>query len=146
MKIRQHLWFRRDMEAAIALYTSLIPGSSIGWVSNILNGDPNGPAGSVKFAGFTLGNRAFMGFEAGLLDFSDHDSSITIECETQAEADRLRDALSKGRSTERCSQVRDPWGVSWHFMIKQKVDHIDAPAKSEHDRSTDRAKTKFAIA
>ncbi|WP_234907555.1 VOC family protein [Rhizobium rhizogenes] len=37
MKIRQHLWFRRDMESAIELYTSLIPGSSIGWISNIVN-------------------------------------------------------------------------------------------------------------
>jgi predicted 3-demethylubiquinone-9 3-methyltransferase (glyoxalase superfamily) len=134
------------MEAAIAFYTSLIPGPSIGWVSNILDSDPNGPAGSVKFAGFTLGDRAYVGLEAGPFDCFDHNSQITVECEAQTEADRLRDALSKGRSTEPYGRVRDAWGVSWHFMIKWQADGIDVPVKSRHDPSTDPAKTKFAIA
>ena len=29
MKVTQHLWFEKDMEAAIGAYTSLIPGSAI---------------------------------------------------------------------------------------------------------------------
>lgn len=28
-RITQHLWFEKDMEAALARYTSLIPGSAI---------------------------------------------------------------------------------------------------------------------
>ncbi|MBN8950863.1 MAG: hypothetical protein BGP09_31105 [Rhizobium sp. 60-20] len=117
MKVRQHLWFRHDMERAIELYASLIPGSSAGWVSNILTESPNGPAGSVKFAGFTLGNCPYMGFEAGPFDRSDHRSSITIECATEDEASRLRHALGK-ECPDDCGRVRDPWGIYWQFRVK----------------------------
>ena len=29
LKITQHLWFEKDMEAALRFYVSLIPGSSL---------------------------------------------------------------------------------------------------------------------
>lgn len=29
MKVTQHLWFERDMEAAIRFYTALVPGSEV---------------------------------------------------------------------------------------------------------------------
>lgn len=146
MKVRQHLWFRQDMESAIEFYMSLVPGSAIGWVSNILTGDPNGPAGSSKFAGFTLGDRPYMGFEAGPFDCSDHNSLINIECGTRAEADRLRDALLKDGSEEASDRVRDAWGVTWQFMVRQDNDHIDVDAGSESVDATDRAVTKFSVA
>lgn len=57
MKVTQHLWFDKDREAAIRFYTSLIPGSSVGWVSAVPADTPSGPAGSVKIAGFTLGDQ-----------------------------------------------------------------------------------------
>jgi predicted 3-demethylubiquinone-9 3-methyltransferase (glyoxalase superfamily) len=47
-KVTQHLWFEKDMEAAVRFYTSLIPGSSMGWTSAIPADTPSGPAGSVK--------------------------------------------------------------------------------------------------
>jgi predicted 3-demethylubiquinone-9 3-methyltransferase (glyoxalase superfamily) len=34
-KVSQHLWFEKDAEAVIRFYTSLIPGSSNGWISAI---------------------------------------------------------------------------------------------------------------
>ncbi|AYG69025.1 MULTISPECIES: VOC family protein [unclassified Rhizobium] len=146
MKVRQHLWFRRDMESAIEFYAALIPNSATGWISSILTDNPNGPAGSVKFAGFTLGNRSFMGFEAGPLDRSEHCSSIIFECATQAEADRLRDALGKGYSTDRRSPVVDPWGVSWQFMVTSQSDDIEASAVSDMTGSAVASKKKFAAA
>ena len=48
MKVTQHLWFEKDMEAAIRFYTSLIPGSAINWTSTVPADNPSGPAGSVK--------------------------------------------------------------------------------------------------
>src|SRR5580765_4649858 len=47
MKVTQHLWFEKDMEAALHFYTSLIPGSSVLWTSAIPADTPSGPAGSV---------------------------------------------------------------------------------------------------
>ena len=59
-KVTQHLWFEKDMEAAVRFYTSLIPGSSLGWISAIPADNPSGPAGSVKIAAFTLGDQRYM--------------------------------------------------------------------------------------
>lgn len=134
------------MESAIEFYATLIPNSSAGWISNILTDNPNGPAGSVKFAGFTLGDCSFMGFEAGPLDRSDHNSSIIFECATQAEADRLRDALKKGSSTDRHGPVVDHWGVSWQFSVTSRSDDIEASAVSDMNGSAVLAKKKFATA
>jgi predicted 3-demethylubiquinone-9 3-methyltransferase (glyoxalase superfamily) len=145
MKVRQHLWFRHDMEKAIELYAALIPGSSAGWVSNILTDDPNGPAGSVKFAGFTLGNRTYMGFEAGPFDRSDHASSVTIECATEDEANRLRHALGTERPDD-CGGVRDPWGIYWRFQVKSREIAAETSAEPEQDARTIAARPTVAAA
>lgn len=88
-KVIQHVWFERDMRAAIELYTSLVPGSSIDWIRPIPADTPSGPAGSVPIAGFTLGDQRYMAIEAGPLEPFNHSFSIMIECEDQAEIDRL---------------------------------------------------------
>ncbi|WP_412474904.1 VOC family protein (plasmid) [Rhizobium sp. WW22] len=141
MKVRQHLWFRRDMERAIELYTALIPGSAVGWISNILTDQPNGPAGSVKFAGFKLGNRSYMGFEAGPFDYLEHNSSVTVECATEDEASRLRYALGKGRPDDR-SGVIDPWGIYWQFQVKSPAADVGTSAKAQPEHDGDIIATK----
>jgi predicted 3-demethylubiquinone-9 3-methyltransferase (glyoxalase superfamily) len=115
MKVTQHLWFEKDMEAALRLYTSLIPGSSIEETSAVMADNPSGPAGSVKIAGFTLGDQRYMAIEAGPLDPFNHSFSIMVECDTQAEIDRLWDALKDGGSVEQCGWLRDRWGLSWQI-------------------------------
>ncbi|MFK0164322.1 VOC family protein [Rhizobium sp. NPDC090279] len=145
MKVRQHLWFRHDMETAIELYTALIPGSAAGWVSNILTDNANGPAGSVKFAGFTLGNRPYMGFEAGPFDRSDHCSFITVECATQDEADRLRHALGTDHADDR-GHVRDPWGIFWQFRVRSQDINAETSAKSEQINDVIATTKRFAVA
>ena len=67
-KVTQHLWFENDMEPALRFYTDLIPGSSIDWISAIPADNPSGPAGSVKIAGFTLGDQRYQAIEAGPLE------------------------------------------------------------------------------
>lgn len=145
MKVRQHLWFRHDMEKAIELYTTLIPGSASGWISNILTDQPNGPAGSVKFAGFKLGNRSYMGFEAGPFDRLEHSSSITVECATEDEANRLRHALGKDCPDDR-GGVRDPWGIYWQFRVKSQNTDVGTSAKSQSERGVIAAKSQPAAA
>jgi predicted 3-demethylubiquinone-9 3-methyltransferase (glyoxalase superfamily) len=110
VKVTQHLWFEQDMEAAISFYTSLIAGSAIDWITTIPAETPSGPAGSVKIASFTLGDQRYMAIEAGPLDPFNHSFSIMVECDTQAEIDRLWDALKAGGSTEQCGWLRDRWG------------------------------------
>lgn len=115
MKVSQHLWFDKDMEAAIRFYTSLIPGSSLDWISAIPADTPSGPAGSVRLAGFTLGDQRYMAIEAGPLDPFNHSFSIVVGCDSQEEIDRLWDALSEGGQVEQCGWLRDRWGLCWQI-------------------------------
>ncbi|MCH2395304.1 VOC family protein [Oceanibaculum sp.] len=101
-RVTQHLWFEKDMEAALRRYVSLIPGSSLDWLSGLPADTPSGPAGSVRLAGFTLGDQRYMAIEAGPLDPFNHSFSIMLECADQAEIDRLWAALSDGGSIEQC--------------------------------------------
>ncbi len=83
MKVTQHLWFEKDMEAAIRFYTSLVTGSSVNSISALPVETPSGPPGSVKIAEFTLGDQNYMAIEAGPLDPFNHSFSIMVECDTK---------------------------------------------------------------
>ena len=127
MKVTQHLWFEKDMEAAIGFYTSLIPGSAVQWVSALQAESPSGPPGSVKIAAFTLGDQRYMAIEAGPLDPFNHSFSIMVECDTQAEIDRLWDALGKGGSIEQCGWLRDRWGLCWQIAPRRLGELMSDP-------------------
>jgi predicted 3-demethylubiquinone-9 3-methyltransferase (glyoxalase superfamily) len=119
MKVTQHLWFEKDMEAALRFYTSLISGSTIAWISALPADSPSGPAGSVKIAAFTLGDQRYMAIEAGPLDPFNHSFSIQVECDDQTEIDRLWDALKEGGAVEQCGWLKDRWGLSWQIIPKR---------------------------
>ena len=137
MKVTQHLWFEKDMEAAIRFYTSLIPGSAVEWTTAIPAETPSGPAGSVKIASFTLGDQRYMAIEAGPLDPFNHSFSIMVECDTQAEIDRLWDALKDGGSTEQCGWLRDRWGLSWQIAPKRLGELMMDPDRARAKRVTE---------
>ncbi|HEY9218392.1 MAG TPA: VOC family protein [Phenylobacterium sp.] len=137
MKVTQHLWFEKDMEAAIAFYTSLIPGSGIEGASAVMADNPSGPAGSVKICAFTLGDQNYMAIEAGPLDPFNHSFSIMVECDTQAELDRLWDALSKGGSIEQCGWLKDRWGLSWQIAPTRLRELMDDPNPARVRRVTE---------
>ncbi|WP_341703461.1 VOC family protein [Ferrovibrio sp.] len=137
MQITQCLWFDTDMDAALRLYVSLIPGSSLDWESTLAADSPAGPAGGVKIAGFTLGDQRYMAFECGRPEAFNHSISITVECETQAEIDRLWAALGEGGQIEQCGWLRDRWGLAWQITPKRL---------GELTRGPDRARAKRVAA
>ncbi|MGK9171240.1 VOC family protein [Inquilinus limosus] len=134
MKVTQHLWFATDMETAISFYTSLIPGSAVHWVSPLPADSPSGPAGSVKIASFTLGDQRYMAIEAGPLDPFNHSFSIMIECDTQAEIDRLWDALKDGGQIEQCGWLKDRWGLSWQIAPRRLGELLNDPDPAKAKR------------
>ena len=137
MKVTQHLWFEKDMDAAIKFYTSLIPSSKIEWVSAIPADNPSGPAGSVGIAAFTLGDQRYMAIEAGPLDPFNHSFSILVECETQGDLDRLWDALREGGSVEHCGWLRDRWGLSWQIAPRRLGELMSDPDQAKVRRVTE---------
>ena len=137
MKVTQHLWFEKDMEAAIGFYTSLIAGSAVQWVSAMPADSPSGPAGSVKIAAFTLGDQRYMAIEAGPLDPFNHSFSIMVECDTQAELDRIWDALLDGGSPEQCGWLRDRWGLCWQIAPVRMRELMDSSDPARVKRVTE---------
>jgi predicted 3-demethylubiquinone-9 3-methyltransferase (glyoxalase superfamily) len=56
-----------------------------------------------------------MAISAGPLDPFNHAISFLVQCDDQAEIDRLWDALSAGGAVEQCGWLKDRYGVSWQI-------------------------------
>ncbi len=66
---------------------------------------------------FTLAGQRFLALNGGTRFEYTHAISFAVDCETQAEVDRLWDALSSdGGSIERCGWLKDRYGVSWQIV------------------------------
>jgi predicted 3-demethylubiquinone-9 3-methyltransferase (glyoxalase superfamily) len=136
-KIISHLWFEDRAEEAVRFYTGLIPGSSMGEKHIIPTDTPSGPVGSVYQIDFTLGDQAFMALNAGPLDPFNHSFSIMVECDDQAEIDRVWDALLEGGSPEQCGWLKDRYGVSWQVIPGGFNDMMTHPDKARVKRAAD---------
>jgi predicted 3-demethylubiquinone-9 3-methyltransferase (glyoxalase superfamily) len=110
--IRTCLWFDSDAEAAARAYVALLPGSQIDHIFP-QRGDPEGRAFMVQIS--------LMGQKYSLLNGGPHyrltpAASIEVHLESQAEVDRLWNALLDGGSPSRCGWLTDRWGVSWQII------------------------------
>src|SRR5687767_15009577 len=115
-KIVPHLWYAKEAVEAANFYVSLFPDSRVDSVTPIPADTPSGPAGSVPVVEFTLAGQPFMAIAAGPLDPFNHAISFMVNCEDQAEIDRLWDALSAGGTVEQCGWLRDRYGVCWQIV------------------------------
>ena len=115
-RIIPHLWYADKAEEAARFYVSLLPDSRVDSVVTMPADSPAGPAGSVQVVEFTLQGQPFLAINAGPLDPFNHAISFVINCDDQAEIDRLWDALSQGGSTEMCGWLKDRYGVSWQIV------------------------------
>ena len=147
-KVTQHLWFEKDMEAAVRFYTATIPGSSMDGIQGLPADSPAGATGRVRFASFTIGDQRYRAIEAGPLDPFNHSFSIVVQCDDQAEIDRLWDALGQGGSTERCGWLKDRWGLSWQIVPAVLGSLMSGPDRARAGRVTEAmlTMTKFDIA
>ena len=133
-RVLQHLWFEKDMEAAVRLYVSLIPGSSIRWTSGVPADNPSGPAGAVKIMAFGLGDQSYQAIQAGPLDPFNRSFSIVVECDDQAEIDHLWAALTEGGSPSQCGWLKDRWGLSWQIVPKRLGELMSDPDRAKAKR------------
>ena len=114
-KIVPNLWYTDKAEEAAAFYISLLPDSKIESVTALPADTPSGPAGSVKVVEFTLMGQPFMAISAGPFEPFNHAVSFMVQCDDQAEIDRLWAALSQGGKTEQCGWLQDRYGLSWQI-------------------------------
>jgi predicted 3-demethylubiquinone-9 3-methyltransferase (glyoxalase superfamily) len=118
------LWFDGNGEDAANYYVSLIEGSKITGVTRCGDAGP-GPKGSTLVVTFELAGQNFMVLNGGPRFKLTEAASISVECETQAEIDRLWDALLDGGTALYCGWLRDRFGLCWQICPARMADLID---------------------
>src|SRR5690606_12447094 len=79
-----------------------------------------------------------MAMSAGPMDEFNRASSFTIECEDQAEIDRLwGEFLAHGGKEEMCDWLRDRYGVCWQIVPKRLRELKRDPDKAKAGRAAE---------
>ncbi|HVY45959.1 MAG TPA: VOC family protein [Minicystis sp.] len=115
-KITTFLTFDHQAEEAVALYTSLLPGSRV--VSTARYGDAGpGKKGSVMTMEFELAGQRFVALNGGPTFTFSQGISLLINCETQEEVDGIwSKLLDAGGKEVACGWLTDRFGVSWQVV------------------------------
>ncbi len=127
-KVYTCLWFDGNAEEAADFYVSLLPDSRVDKVWRSPAETPSGPAGMVLLVDFTLGGVPYQGLNGGS-DFKFNEAiSIVIECDGQAEVDRLWETLTaNGGEPGPCGWLKDRFGLSWQIAPTRLNELLDDP-------------------
>jgi predicted 3-demethylubiquinone-9 3-methyltransferase (glyoxalase superfamily) len=127
-KLYPCLWFDGKAEEAASFYTSLIPDSRIDDVWRSPADTPSGPEGMVLLVDFTVGGQQLQALNGGP-EFQFNESvSLVIECEDQAEVDRLWETLgADGGEPGPCGWIKDRFGLSWQIVPKELNEMVEGP-------------------
>lgn len=122
------LWFDGNAEEAANFYVMLLPDSHVDKVWHSPADTPSGPAGMVLTVDFTLGGQRFLGLNGGS-DFRFNEAvSFVVECEDQAEVDRLWSALTAdGGEPGPCGWLKDRFGLSWQIVPRALNEMLEDP-------------------
>ncbi len=102
-------------EAAIDHYVSVFGGRLVG--IHRYDGSGRDAAGTVMHAQFRIDGQAVMAMDSAETDGAFNEAlSLMVNCEDQAEIDRLWTALSAVPASEACGWVKDRFGVSWQIV------------------------------
>jgi predicted 3-demethylubiquinone-9 3-methyltransferase (glyoxalase superfamily) len=135
-KITPCLWFDGNAEEAASLYVSLLPDSRVDSISRSPADNPSTPAGAVLAVDFTLAGLRFRGINGGPQFAFTEAVSFAVDCENQAEVDRLWNALTEGGgSPGQCGWLKDRYGVSWQIVPRQLGEMLGDPDREKARRA-----------
>jgi predicted 3-demethylubiquinone-9 3-methyltransferase (glyoxalase superfamily) len=141
-KITPLLWFEDLAEEAAQFYVSIFKDSKIDNVSRYGEAGPGQP-GTAMMVEFTLEGQDFMALNGGRNE-SEADGTPTIPrgsialfitCETQAEVDRLWDALGEGGEILQCGWLKDKYGFAWNIVPQGLGDLLGDPDRERAQRA-----------
>jgi predicted 3-demethylubiquinone-9 3-methyltransferase (glyoxalase superfamily) len=116
-QITTYLWYDGDALDAARFYVDLFPGSRMCEVSHYLADTEQHPAGTILTVEFELFGRPFAALNGGPRFPHSEAVSFQVACETQADVDRIWDAIIASGGTEsQCGWCKDRWGVSWQII------------------------------
>lgn len=109
-KITPFLWYNGTVAEAVAHYRAIFPAMQV-------HASSPGPNGKLMTATVEIEGQQLILFDGGPHEHVFNTSfSLFINCETQAEVDRLWAQLSEGGHEDRCGWVQDRFGLSWQVI------------------------------
>jgi predicted 3-demethylubiquinone-9 3-methyltransferase (glyoxalase superfamily) len=89
---------------------------------------PSGPAGMVLTVDFTVAGQQFQGLNGGAEFRFAESVSFVIDCEDQAEVDRLWESLTaNGGEPGPCGWLKDRFGLSWQIVPRRLGELVNDP-------------------
>ena len=135
-RIPPSLWFDGNAGGAAEFYVSLFPNSRVDAVTRSPGDNPSTRAGEVLMVSFTLDGLSFLGINGGPQFTFNESVSFAIDCEDQAEVDRLWDALIEGGgSPGQCGWLKDRFGMSWQIVPRQLGEILGDPDRARAGRA-----------
>lgn len=125
-KITTFLTYDHQAEEAVKLYTSVFPRSRIVQTTRYGDAGP-GPKGSVMTIAFELDGQPFVALNGGPSFSFSQGISLCVNCETQAELDRVWDGLCAGGKPIQCGWLVDRFGVSWQVVPTRMLELMGDP-------------------
>ena len=111
------LWFDGNAEEAARFWCGLLPNSRITHIGHAPGGNPGTAEGAVLTVEFELMGRPLMGLNGGSRFPFTEAVSLMVPCGTQAEVDRLWDALTADGGKEvACGWLKDRFGMAWQIV------------------------------
>ena len=146
-KVSTCLWFDRQAEEAAKFYVSLFDNSRITSISRYGKG-ARMPEDLPLVVTFELDGRSFMALNGGPVFPFTEAASMVVQCETQAEIDRVWSALSAGGKEVQCGWLKDKYGLSWQVVparLGEMMTDCD-PAKTARVMAAFMKMVKFDLA
>jgi predicted 3-demethylubiquinone-9 3-methyltransferase (glyoxalase superfamily) len=126
-KITPCLWYDGKAEEAANFYVSLLPDSRIDKVVRSPADYPAGNAGDVLMVEFTLAGQSFLAMNGGPGPVFTDATSFIINCDDQAEVDRLWDTLTAEGTPVACGWLKDRYGLPWQITPTELPKLIAGP-------------------
>ena len=140
-KITSNLWFEKQAEEAVKLYTSIFKNSKIERVTHYgkegfeIHGMPDGFVMTIEF---TLEGQTFVALNGGPYFKFNEAISFIVNCETQEEVDYYWNKLSEGGDpkAQMCGWLKDKFGLSWQVVPTLLTNLVDDPNSEKAQRAT----------
>ncbi|MDQ0794494.1 VOC family protein [Streptomyces sp. B1I3] len=135
-KIRTFLWFDGQAQEAAEFYVSVIGGDSrILDVARYPQESPD-EVGKVMTVEFRLAGQEYVALNGGPQFSFTEAISLSVDCEDQAEVDRLWAALTAdGGEESRCGWLKDKYGLSWQIVPRGMTEVFSDPDRARAERA-----------
>jgi predicted 3-demethylubiquinone-9 3-methyltransferase (glyoxalase superfamily) len=128
-KITPCLWFDFNAEEAVDHYLSIFPNSRV--ISTTRYGETGpGRKGAVMTILFELDGQQFLALNGGPRHKFTPALSLIVNCDDQAEIDRMWDKLAEGGEHVQCGWLTDKFGVSWQIVPRALPELLGGDAES----------------